>query len=460
MTEPHPFPMSTADSAWLRMEAATNPMTITGLIGFRGRVERADLERFFAERIVPFSRFRMRVDGPATSSPTWVPEPDFLTSRHFFEVELPAPGGRAGLEMVVGRLMSEPLTFDRSPWTVHMIHDVEADDGSAGTAAVVRLHHCIGDGIGLMHVVLNAADESFDPSSLPDARPARLRTPARQRAVSTLRGALGETRDLLMHPTHLGARLAAFGSGAKAAVGLLAMTPDSDTVFKGDPSADKRAAWTHPFPVARVRAIGEAAGAKINDVLMAAAAGGLRAYLESVGEAVDRVEVRAAVPFNVRPLERASELGNSFGLVFLLLPVALADPAARLAEVKRRMDTLKGSAEPGVVYLILQSIGRAPRWLHTQVVDMFSEKASIVMTNVPGPAAEIHMAGEAVSSLMFWVPQAGDIGLGLSILSYNGEVRVGICADAAYVPEPDLLVKAFEAEFEALAARFLPAEAA
>jgi WS/DGAT/MGAT family acyltransferase len=385
-----------------------------------------------------------------------VPEPDFAVGHHFFDADLPAPGGRAGLEALVSRLVSEPLSFVRSPWTVHVVHGVEGDDGATGSAAVIRLHHCIGDGIALMHVVLNAADESFDVSSLPASRPARARRPPRERALATLRGALGEARDLLTSPAHLGERLLAAGSGAKAAVGLLAMAPDSETVLKGDASADKRAAWTRPFPVDRVRAVGTATGAKINDVLLAAAAGSIRAYLEDVGEPVEDVDVRAAVPFNVRPLDRAGELGNSFGLVFLLLPVSVADPAERLAELKRRMDALKGSAEPGVVFLILQSIGRAPRWLHTQVVDMFSRKASVVMTNVPGPTSEIHMGGGAVETLMFWVPQAGDIGLGISILSYNGRVRVGVCADAAYVPEPGRLVAAFEAEFEALAARFAP----
>ncbi len=455
MIEPAPFPVSTADSAWLRMEEPTNPMTITGLLSFRGDVSRADLERFFDERIVPFDRFRMRVARPASSSPMWEPEPGYTTAGHFYDAPLPAPAGRDEIEALVSRLMSEPLRFDRAPWTVHVVPSVTYDDGTTGTAAVVRLHHCIGDGIGLMHVVLSAADESFDAAALPaPTRPKRASTPAGARARATLSGAVAETRDLLTHPTHLGQRLGAVAEGAKAAVGLLAMRPDSDTLLKGDASADKRAAWTRAFPLERVRAVAAASGTKINDVLMAAAAGGLRTYLESAGEPVAGVEIRAAVPFNVRALDRAAELGNSFGLVFILLPTGLATPAARLAETKRRMDALKGSSQPGLVFLILQSIGRAPRWLHTQVVDMFSEKASLVLTNVPGPTSEIHMGGGAVRSLMFWVPQAGDIGLGLSILSYNGEVRVGLCADAAYVAEPRRLAEAFEAEFEALADAF------
>jgi hypothetical protein len=156
----------------------------------------------------------------------------------------------------------------------------------------------------------------------------------------------------------------------------------------------------------------------------------------------------------VRPLERAHELGNSFGLVFLLLPVSLAEPVERLAELKRRMDAIKGSAEPAVTYGILQSIGRAPGWAHRMVVKMFSEKASAVMTNVPGPAEQVHLMSVPIETLMFWVPQAGDIGLGLSILSTNGVVRVGVCSDAATVPHPGELAAAFEAEFAALAERY------
>ena len=118
------------------------------------------------------------------------------------------------------------------------------------------------------------------------------------------------------------------------------------------------------------------------------------------------------------------------------------------------MDALKRSSQPVVVYAILQSIGIAPRWTHRMVVKMFSEKCSAVMTNVPGPQEKLHLMGEPLGSLIFWVPQAGDIGLGLSILSYNGQVLVGVAADTNLVPDPNDLVAAFEAEFDALTERY------
>jgi hypothetical protein len=104
------------------------------------------------------------------------------------------------------------------------------------------------------------------------------------------------------------------------------------------------------------------------------------------------------------------------------------------------------------VFGILQSIGLAPKWAHRMVVKMFSEKCSAVMTNVPGPTEPLHLFGHRIDGLMFWVPQAGDIGLGLSILSFDGRVLVGVATDAGRVEDPNELTAAFEAEFEALEA--------
>ena len=449
MTPPRPFAMTAADSAWLRMEQPENPMTITGIMGFGERIEMEAVRAWLESRIVPYPRFRMKVDGLGTGSPRWVPDPDFSLDHVVVPARLPSPG-KAGLERLVSELMSTPMSFSHSPWTVHYVPEVDHGDGTSGTALVVRLHHVIGDGIALMHVLLNSADE-FE-RHVPAPRTPRKPTSAR--VARTLKGAAAETKDLLTHPSHALDRVKTLGKGIGALGGLLAMRPDSHTVFKGQASVDKRAAWTRPYALDRLKAIGRGMGAKLNDVLLATAAGALRRYLVDESQPVRDVEVRAAVPFNVRPLERAHELGNSFGLVFLSLPVALPTPQARLAELKRRMDAAKDSAEPMVVYGILQSIGRAPKWAHRMVVKMFAEKTSAVMTNVPGPQRTLHIGGAPLTTLMFWVPQAGDIGLGLSLLSYAGRVRVGVGSDAAYVERPERLVAAFEAELDALEAEF------
>jgi WS/DGAT/MGAT family acyltransferase len=436
------------------MEEPSNPMTITGVLGFGARVEAEDLARLLEERLLPFDRFTMRIENPDSSRARWVPEEDFDIWDHLIPVDLPAPGGQRGLEALASDLMSEPLTFERSPWTFHLVHDVS---DTIATAFVARLHHVIGDGIGLMHVLLSICDERFDPARLPGGalapRPSQ-RRPLLRRIARTARGAAAETKDLLTSPSHLWDRVSTVGGGVGSLGWLLAMPRDAQTVFKGKSSPRKQAAWTRPLDLGTIKAVGRATGSKVNDVLLAAATGGLRRYLIARGQSIRDVEIRAAVPVNVRPLERAHEMGNAFSLVFLTLPVSTPDPVARLRILKERMDDLKGSEQPAVVYGILQSIGIGPDWYHRFVVDLFAAKASAVMTNVPGPTETLHWDGAPIETLMFWVPQAGDIGLGLSILSYDGRVRVGVTADAAYAPDPRPLALSFEHEFDELAAQF------
>lgn len=445
---PKPMPasqkMTAADVAWLRMERPTNPMTITGVLTTDAPMPRETFLRLLRERLLVYPRFRMRVDDPASAAPRWVLEEPFDLDRHVIPFALPAPGDQAALQTAASDLMSTPLSFARAPWTMHHIERY-----GEGSAVLVRLHHCIGDGIALMHVLLALSDERWNPATAePPAR--RPKRSLKARATVTA----GKARDLFAHPTRLVGGAKAVGGGGKALAQLLLMRPDSDTLFKGDASPQKRAAWTQPIPLDGIKAVGRATGAKVNDVLLAAAAGALRRYLASCNEPTHGVEVRAAVPFNVRPLERAHELGNAFALVFVRLPVGVEDAGERLRLLKRRMDALKGSQEPAVVYGILQSIGRAPHWVHERVVKMFSEKCSAVMTNVSGPQETLHLLGVPLGALMFWVPQAGDIGLGLSILSYDGRVLVGVTADTSLVPDPGVLAESFEAEFAALCDRY------
>ena len=447
--------MASADVAWLRMESPINPMTITGVMMTAEPMTRERVVQLFEERFLPYQRFRMRVDNPEASRPRWVLEEPFDLNRHILPYELPEPGDQEALEHAVSDLMSTPLSFAMPPWTIHHVEHY-----GEGSALIVRLHHCIADGIAMMHVLLSMSDEMWDPSNVTVPVGPKPRKSLGEQLKRTAKGALGETMDLFTSPSHLATRAKQAGGGAKSLAALLAMRPDSHTRFKGAATARKQAAWSRPIELATIKAIGRASGTKVNDVLMAAATGGLRRYLADQGDNTDSIEIRAAVPFNVRPPERAHELGNAFALVFLPLPVSVEDPAERLSILKSRMDGIKNSSEPAVVFGILQSIGFAPRWVHKLVVKMFSEKCSLVVTNVPGPTEQLHLLGVPISSLMFWVPQSGDIGLGISILSLNGQVLVGVSADANVISDPNELVTAFEAEFDALATRYAETVAA
>ncbi|MCH8031731.1 MAG: hypothetical protein IIB09_07945 [Bacteroidetes bacterium] len=300
--------MASADVAWLRMESPINPMTITGVMMTAKPMTRERVVQLFEERFLPYQRFRMRVDNPEASRPQWVLEEPFDLNRHILPYELPEPGDQDALERAVSDLMSTPLSFAMPPWTIHHVEHY-----GEGSALIVRLHHCIADGIAMMHVLLSMSDEMWDPSTVtPPSGPKRRKTFTEQ-LKHTAKEALGETKDLFTSPSHFATRARQVGGGTKSLAALLAMRPDSQTRFKGAATARKQAAWSRPIELETIKAIGRASGTKVNDVLMAAVTGGLRRYLTDNGDNTEHIMIRAAVPFNVRPPERARTIDMTRG---------------------------------------------------------------------------------------------------------------------------------------------------
>jgi WS/DGAT/MGAT family acyltransferase len=177
----------------------------------------------------------------------------------------------------------------------------------------------------------------------------------------------------------------------------------------------------------------------------------LNSYLVAKGEhpAAD-TEIRATVPVNLRPLEHARELGNHFGLVFLSLPVGERNPLLRVRRISERMDELKGGRQATVSFGLLAALGMGPSVLQKPALDILSEKATTVLTNVPGPQQPLYLAGRRVKEMMFWVPQNGGIGMGISIFSYDSQVFFGVITDRKLVPDPHEIIERFRPEFEKL----------
>jgi len=231
---------------------------------------------------------------------------------------------------------------------------------------------------------------------------------------------------------------------------LLLMGEDSATRFKGEPGVAKRVAWTDPIALDEVKTIGKALDCSVNDVLLSSVAGALRAYLVLRGEDVGDMMIRALVPVNLRPPEKAYRLGNKFGLVFLDLPIGIENPVARLYAIRANMKELKGSFQPVIALGILAAMGAGPQILQEQLLTMLAKNATAVMTNVPGPQQPLYFAGGKIDRLMFWVPQSGNIGMGVSIITYAGEVQFGLITDRSLCPDPEHVIERFAPEFEKL----------
>jgi WS/DGAT/MGAT family acyltransferase len=439
------------------MEDPTNLMMITGIMVFGTPLEYERLKATIEKRLLRFDRFRKKVVRPLVGAAYWEDDPDFDLRYHLQRTVLPPPGDQAALQDVASLLGSTQLDLAKPLWQFHLVKEY-----GEGSALICRLHHCIGDGLALVHVLLSLTDAKPDtawPIIQPEMKQRRrdrlgkLFRPARaafktKRRVS--RALVQQCREMRADPSHI-ADLARIPVRGTAALGrLLLLWPDPKTRYKGALGVPKRTAWSAAIPLQDVKATGKGLGGTVNDVLLTAMSGALRRYLQDRGEEVEGLNFRAIIPVNLRPPGTEEQLGNKFGLVFLPLPIGIADPNERLHELKQHMDALKDSLEAPVAFGILSTIGMSPQAIQDVVVSIFGTKGTAVMTNVLGPRQTIYLAGAPLESLMFWVPQSGHLGLGVSILSYAGQVWMGVITDEGLVPDPDTIIAAFHAEFDEL----------
>lgn len=456
--------MSGVDTAWLRMERRTNPMVIVAVIVLGRPAALDDLKDAVLTRFLRYERFR-RVPVAETVGGAWVDDPYFDVDAHCGEIRLPDGATQADLERLVGELASSALDPRRPLWRFDLVPNY-----GAGSAIVMRIHHCYADGIALVKMFLGftttASDTELppvvhdDPHADDDAALPWLRALAGP-AMHWLGDALSGGHELverglqgLLHP------LDSLGQAQKAAetaggmtseiASLLSLPDDPDTPLRGELGARKQVAWGPGLPLHEVRTVARALGCTINDVLMSVVAGTLGRYVRRSGMPTDGVTIRAAVPVNLRSADEPPGLGNHFGLVFVDLPIGIVPPLERLHAVHAAMRALKGSMQPAAALVVLNALGYLPAALQSVAVDTLSRKASTVLSNVPGPREVRYLCGRQIEQMYFWVPQSGSIGLGISILTYVDQVLFGVVADRNLLPEPHRIVDGFADEFERL----------
>jgi WS/DGAT/MGAT family acyltransferase len=442
--------MSRVDTAWLRMDSGVNHMTVVGVLLLEPALPLAALRERVRERLLPLDRFRQRVEHDAVGA-LWVEDDDFELERHVLATNLtvhPGQTEREALQSLCGLLASVPLD-DRHPlWQMQLVERY-----GQGSALIVRVHHCIADGIALVAVLLNLTDGG-SRTAPPGRRRTRADEGARSGADWFGEAVLRPLGDAALRTLETAGRSGSASAGLKvledvAAIAL--MEDDSPTALKGHLTGEKCVAWSEPMPLDTVKAVAKALGCSVNDVLLSCAAGAIGQWLGDVrGESTRGKSIRAMVPVNLRPLDQAWQLGNRFGLVPLMLPIGLDNPVQRLYAVHAGMRRLKGSTQPLLAYAVLSVSGLLVKPVQDSLLNLFAHKATAVMTNVPGPAEPLTLCGSTLTQPLFWVPSTGDIGVGLSILSYAGGVQVGLITDEARCNDPQAVVEAFSAQFERL----------
>ncbi len=440
--------LDSVDITWLRLDRPENPMMITGLIVFEKPLEYTWLKKNIEATIAPFPRFHQRLVQPKKifRRAFWQDDPGFDIDQHINCINLLDPMDESLLIRFINDQLDVPLDELKALWHFDFIENYQD-----GCALVARIHHTIADGISLMQVLLMAFSKTESAEGELAAGQASLLERNRRRRMNKP-GKWQQVKAFILHPGEW-VRHARYGAALVIALLRLAFRrPDPRSFLKSVPGTEKRATWSHPIKTEEIRGLSKCFNCTVNDVLASLIAGAIGRYFELRGEPVDNVVIRSFILVNMRPLELDEELGNKFGIVYLTMPLGIRDPQQRLAEMKRNMDELKGSSEAAATYFILRLLGHLPASIQALATRFFDSKGSLIMTNVPGPKHPLYLAHSRVKTIMAWVPQSGRLGLGFSVVSYDGEAIIGISADSGMVPDPGEVLNCFYEELDSLRA--------
>ena len=455
-----PEMITNSDAVWITMEDSTNLMMVSALLLFDDIVDHNRLKQLIENRLLTFKRFKQKVIQPSLPlAPLfWENDKHFNVDAHVHRVALPSPGDKAELQRMVSQLISTPIDQTKPLWQVHIIENY-----GNGSAILTRMHHAIADGLALVMVLLSLADFAPDAPPRPPKEPKvnkenqGILSGLIKQASSTVTAVsklstslLSEGMETIKNPSRALDLAQKGADGAKAASHILLQSPDSKTLFNGKLGVAKQVAWSRAIPLGDVKTIKNKLGGGVNEVLVTAVTGALRNYMMAHGEAVQGVTIRAAMPMNLRTQKEMGKLGNKYGVVFIPLPLGIEKPEERLAKVSETMAEMKNADETLVTFGIQKGIEFAPHDLQSELLKLFGARATAVISNIPGPPMPLYIAGSQIKQLMFWMPQTGRVGISLSMVSYAGQVFIGVAADLGLIPQPNEIIDAVYKEIDTL----------
>ncbi len=466
-------PLTGADTAWLRMDSPTNLMIINAMLITEGMAFE-DFKNTVINRFLIFPRF-LSCPTFKTGQYYWQEDPYFDIDNHVKRVALAGDADKVALQDYLADQASTPLDASKPLWQLLFIDNYEQ-----GNAIILRVHHSYADGLALISVFHSITDalpnvKPFSPStadndelvleSAESSSDINYEWPRYQKVVDTAKVRVDRYASLAKKVSAEGLQVLRdkealrelVGDGVRAAAELAqlaAMAPDPKRVLKGKLGVRKTCAWSEPISFDKFYGISKVIGCKINDLLISCVAGAFREELMLAGEELEGKQIHVTLPVNIRPESQMDmggnpdDLGNCFGTVFVALPVGIENPLERVYKIKHDMIALKQSLQPALSYGILYAAGMLPKNIQKALLESFGNKTSAVLSNVPGSRETRYIAGARIKEQMFWVPQTGDIGLGLSIISYAGQIQFGLVGDAKLFPNPERIVTHFVEQLE------------
>jgi diacylglycerol O-acyltransferase / wax synthase len=444
--------MSPLDASFLHVEDAVSHMHIGSVGIFEGPApSHEQVSAAIAAKLplVPRYRQRVRFLPLDITPPVWVDDPHFNLDYHVRRTALPSPGGDEQLRNLVGRVMAQKLDRSKPLWELWVAEGL--DEGR--WALINKIHHCMVDGVSgtdLMSVLFDSEREAPAPlpqpwSPGPEPSTAQIVAAAAARRATSpyeaARGVLAAARG----PRRAAGEAVQLARAMSSLSALLRPPPGSS--LNGPIGPHRRWAWARGR-LADVKAIRQAHGGTVNDVVLAAITRGFRDLLIGRGESVEDRVVRTMVPVSVRQASERGTYNNKVSAMFADLPVGIADPVARLAAVHAQMQDLKDRRQAVAGSTLTSLSGFAPAMLLAlggRVATRTPQRAvNTVTTNVPGPQHPMYLVSRRMLEYFPFVPLGGHVRIGVAIVSYDGGLSFGVTGDYETAPDIGVLARGIE----------------
>jgi diacylglycerol O-acyltransferase / wax synthase len=449
------------DASFLHLESPSAHMHVAGVMLFEGSPPPHDeLVEAISGRLhlVPRYRQRLALVPLGQGRPRWVDDPHLNLNYHVRSTALPAPGTEDQLKALAGRVFSQRLDRDKPLWELWVVEGV---GGGERFAVLSKTHHALVDGISGVDIMSVLFDTSPEPEAPPDPgkrwlpRPLPSRTQLLAEALIERATVPAEVvrgvRAVFRAPRRIAS--AAVGSlagvGAMAWAGINAAPPSQYNVPIGP---HRRFTWAR-VSLADVKAIKDALGGTVNDVMLAIVTGGISRDLRRRGVDVRGLELKAMVPVSMRAQEARGALGNQVTAMMAPLPVGLEDPTARFETINTAMKRLKEGGQAVGAKVMTDLSGFAPPNIMSQAARVVARQRffNVVVTNVPGPQFPLYLMGREMIEAFPMVPLLDRQALGVAIMSYNGRINFGLVGDYDVMADIDQLAKDFRASMLELA---------
>jgi diacylglycerol O-acyltransferase / wax synthase len=438
MTSPR---LSALDASFLAVETPNAHMHVGWVAVFSADADGhlpsfQELREHIALRLTNAPRYRQKLASVPLGlhSPEWTDDEAFSVDRHVYWAAGP-------LDDLVDEVMSIPLRRDRPLWEMWICEN----SADRRLAIIGKTHHCMVDGLAAVELASLLLDPT--PETAPQA-PQEWRAapePGGDRLlVRGVRDLLGEQIDLLRWPLRAASAPAPAAkqtlAGAlrvtRALSQLLHTAPES--ALNGQLSPLRRLARARR-PLADLQIIKRTYGTTINDVLLAAVAGGIRTYLMRRGETP--VALKVMVPVSVRSSEDV--LGNHISFAFMELPCHESDPLGRLYQVHAAMSRCKRDGEPEGADLVLKAASRTPVTVQQALSRLFASPRAfnLVVSNIPGPPVPMYMLGCPLEAAYPMVPLADHHAVSVGMTTVHDQACFGVYADRQALPDVELLAR-------------------